>query len=493
MSFVPLPIEDEVPKRPDCHSRPRHNIQSPAIHLLDSALTPPTLCPAQKCATVRRKVGEFTTSATRLKGTALKKILFLVAAMFVATVVLAACSNDPEATSTPERQQTTPTAEPSPAPTAEPSPTPTDEPSPTSTQAPTPRPTPTPDPSTGISTDPVVSGEDTLSVECPTDGTLDSAAEIISCSALAAEQVSSFSFDAVIDLFALFPLGEDTGDEASLRLSGTMALPDRLRFQVSFGPEGEMFTISGVQIGSDTYVQEPESGLWFRGAPEDASLLTSLQLVGMFLTPSDPTVSLNGTTDLDDGSTAYLMVSEQPPLGGEAGFFLGSGTTVSTLVDVADFLIREVSISTEGLDGESMDFISISYHGYNEVVVIEPPADYLPLPEEPIGPGPDEPPMVVGLARNDDGDVEVLFSKPVFVEGSVDLYVLDPATGGWGLPLIGGSGTNTLTFDADAEGRPSLVLGESQIPWLAFADAESHLVGSEGTRASLSFDVWTYE
>ena len=62
--------------------------------------------------------------------------------------------------------------------------------------------------------------------------------------------------------------------------------------------------------------------------------------------------------------------------------------------------------------------------------------------------------MVVGLTRNDDGDVEVMFSEPVFAEGDVELYVLDPETGGWGLPLLGGSGSDTLTFDADAEDRP---------------------------------------
>ena len=40
------------------------------------------------------------------------------------------------------------------------------------------------------------------------------------------------------------------------------------------------------------------------------------------------------------------------------------------------------------------------------------------------------------LRGNDDSDVEVMFSEPVFVEGDVELYVLDPETGGWGLPLL---------------------------------------------------------
>ena len=101
--------------------------------------------------------------------------------------------------------------------------------------------------------------------------------------------------------------------------------------------------------------------------------------------------------------------------------------------------------------------------------------------------------MVVDLTRNDDGDIEVMFSEPVFVEGEVTLYVLDPATGGWELPLLGGSGTDTLTFDADAEGRPSLILGESQIAGISFPDFNSNLVDSEGARVNPNIDLWTYE
>ena len=330
-------------------------------------------------------------------------------------------------------------------------------------------------------------------MECPPDGTLDSAAAISSCSALAVQQVNSFSFNAAIDLLALFPVEEAGGDEGFIRLSGSMVQPDRLRFQINLGPDAEMIEISGVIVGSDTYVQDPESRLWFKGTPPDADFLASLQMVGMLMLPTDPAVSLNGTVDLDDGSMAYLIVSDQPAQGSEAGFPLGSGSTVTRVVGVADFLIREVRVAAEGLDGETRDLITISYNGYNETANIEPPADYLPLPDEAMDTGAPESPMVVGLTRNDDGDVEVMFSEPVFVEGDVELYVLDPDTGGWGLPLLGGSGTDTLTFNADAEDRPSLVLGESQIAGLSFPDSDSNLVDSEGTWVNLNFDLWTYE
>ena len=63
------------------------------------------------------------------------------------------------------------------------------------------------------------------------------------------------------------------------------------------------------------------------------------------------------------------------------------------------------------------------------------------------------------------------FSEPVHVEGKVELYVLDPQTGGWGLPLLGGSGTDTLTFDADAVDGRELIVGESQIGGIAFPEA----------------------
>ena len=405
----------------------------------------------------------------------MKKIFYLIAAISLATVVLAACGGEPEATSTPEPPTPTPTAVPTATPTAVPTSVPTTE------------------PAVGISPDVELSGEGTLSVECPTDGTLDSAAAVSSCSALAVQQVNSFSFNAEIVLLALFPVEEAGGDEGSMRLSGSIVQPDRLRFQINLGPDSEMIEISGVIVGSDTYVQDPESRLWFKGTPPDADLLTSLQLVGMLMLPTNPAVSLNGTIDLDDGSMGYLIVSDQPAQGSEAGFPLGSGTTVTRVVGVADFLIREVRVAAKGLDGETRDIMTISYHGYNETARIEPPADYLTLPDEAMDTGAPEAPMVVGLTRNDDGDVEVMFSEPVFVEGDVELYVLDPDTGGWGLPLLGGSSTDTLTFDADAEDRPSLVLGESQIAGLSFPDSESNLVDSEGTLANLNFDLWTYK
>ena len=418
----------------------------------------------------------------------MKKILYLAAVLSVVVVALAACESEPDPTSTPVPPTPTPTAAPTNTPTAVPTPVPTSTPTPTNT------PTPTPEPTTGLSPDTVVSGGENLAVvDCPTDGSLDSAAAVASCSAAALEDVRSFSFEGVIDLLALFPLGESDGGEAAMRLSGAMIRPDRLRYRIDIGPEEEIASITGVQIGMDVYVQDPDSGLWFKGAPADSDSLGALQLVGMFMTPIDPGISLEGTANLDDGTSVYRLVSSQPALGSEALFFSGTGISMMVLVGTADFLTREVRISAETADGETSDFIALSYHGYNEALEIEAPASYMELPDTTTDFGAPGPPMVVSLTRNGEGDVEVMFNEPVFVEGSVELYVLEPSTGGWGLPLLGGSGTNTLTFEADAEGRPALVLGESQIAGFTFPDFDSNLVDAEGTWADLNFEIWTYE
>ena len=137
--------------------------------------------------------------------------------------------------------------------------------------------------------------------------------------------------------------------------------------------------------------------------------------------------------------------------------------------------------------------MSMSYSGYNEPVEIEAPAEYSALPDEMMQSGSPGAATVEGLIKNEQGNVEVKFNKPVQVQGAVELYVLEPKTGGWGLPLLSGSGTDTFTFDADAEGRPALIVGESQIAGFAFPDQESRLTDSDGTGVNLNIELWTYE
>ena len=85
------------------------------------------------------------------------------------------------------------------------------------------------------------------------------------------------------------------------------------------------------------------------------------------------------------------------------------------------------------------------------------------------------------------------FSELVYVQGEVELYVPDPETGGWGLPFLGGSGTDTLTFDADAEDRPALIEGENQIDGIAFPTADSQIADSDGDWPIIDFEPWTYQ
>ena len=136
-------------------------------------------------------------------------------------------------------------------------------------------------------------------------------------------------------------------------------------------------------------------------------------------------------------------------------------------------------MALDDVDGGSPDLLTVRRHGYNEAGEMGPPARYATVPEESMGPGAPGLPTVLGLARNGDGDVLVTFSRPVHAGGEVELYALrqacprpwgevelyalDPATGGWGLPLLGGSGTAVFTFDSDAEDRLPPVLGESQV------------------------------
>ena len=291
-------------------------------------------------------------------------------------------------------------------------------------------------------------------------GVLDNAATILSCGMQAIQQVESFSFDGSVDLLALFPFDGAVPGEGAIRGNGAVVTPDKLQFTVSMEADGEKIEINGLTIGRDAYVQNPESGQWFKGVPPDADFLGSIQMVGLLVTPrrpfqipNDPNAALKETVELEDGTKGYAIVSDQTgPGSGMSGLGLPGGS-LTWIVGVDDFLTREVRVSVEGLSDEPLDIISMSYRGYNESFDIEPPAEYSALPGDLMQSGPPGVAMVVGLTKNHDGDVEVKFDKPVQVQGVVELYVLEPKTGGWGLPLLGGSGTDTLTFDADAEGR----------------------------------------
>ena len=401
----------------------------------------------------------------------LNRRLVLVLAAALALVALVACGGDDSDT----LEQSKPAAAAETAPTAAP------------TAAAEPTPTPTPSAPAG------------LAAECLPGGALEDAATISSCAEQALQQVTGFSFEGEFNLLAIFSGlapeagGAAAGPEGLIRLSGAIVRPDRLKVEISFGPEGEAIQVAAVVIGEDTYFRDPEANIWFKGTPPDSDFLSTVQMVGMLQLPRDSGGVLGESVDLDDGTTGYVLSYDQAgQQSGMEGLGLPGGNLVLT-VGADDFLTREVRVTLEAASGDAPDIIAIRYHSYDTPAEIEPPAQYIPIPEGAMEAGPPAEAMVVGLARNADGDVEVTFSEAVLIEGQVELYVIDPATGGWTLPLLDGSGTTVLTFDADAEDRPSLVLGESEIAGFVFPTPDSQMTDAEGERLDLTFDVWTYE
>ncbi len=302
----------------------------------------------------------------------MKRIVYVAAALFMAAVILVACGGDPEPTATPE-----PTDVPSIPPTTQPSAPAAEATPPPPTDQPTTPPTsvPTPDPAAGLSPDVDTSGY--LSAQCAPDGTLDSAAVVTSCGILAAEQIENVSFVAEVDLPSLFPVDGSGGSDFSMTLSGIVARAGRLQFEMVLNIAGATSTTNGVFIGNDTYFQNPESSEWYEGDPPDTEFLTALQLVGFLIAPNDPTASFDGIVDLDDGSRGYVLISEFAGQGGGTGLAPGSAGSVTRTVDATDFLTRKVIVAEQGSDGETRDFITITYSGYNEPYELEPPDELL--------------------------------------------------------------------------------------------------------------------
>ena len=427
----------------------------------------------------------------------IKLRLCLIFAIAVVIVGIAACGDD--STTTTQPRSVEPTSVPTAVPTTAPMPTATAMPTPEPTAAPTATPPPPPTATAVPEPASILGAGSNLSEDCLPGGVLDNAATILSCGMQAIQQVESFSFDGSVDLLALFPFDGAVPGEGAIRMNGAVVTPDKLQFTVSMEADGEKIEINGLTIGRDAYVQDPESGQWFKGVPPDADFLAdvdflaSIQMVGLLQIPNDPNAALKETVELEDGTKGYAIVSDQTgPGSGMSGLGLPGGS-LTWIVGVDDFLTREVRVSVEGLSDGPLDIISMSYRGYNESFDIEPPAEHSALPGDLMQSEPPGVAMVVGLTKNDEGDVEVMFDKSVQVQGTVELYVLEPKTGGWGLPLLDGSGTDTLTFDADAEGRPALVAGESQVAGFSFPDQESRLVDSDGTGVNLNIELWTYE
>ena len=306
----------------------------------------------------------------------MKRLVYVAAALFMAAVIFVACGGDPEPTATPEPTDvpSIPPTTQSSAPTAEATPPPpTDQPTTPPTSVPTSTPYPTASPSPDVDT----SGY--LSAQCVPDGTLDSAAVVTSCGILAAQDIESVSFVAEVDLLSLFPVDGSGGSDFSMTLNGIMVQAGRLQFDMVLNIAGATSTLGGVYIGNDTYFKNPDSGQWYEGDPPDTEFLTALQMVGFLISPNDPTATFDDIVDLEDGSRGYVLISEFAGQGGGTGLAPGSAGSVTRTVDATDFLTRKVVVAEQGSDGETRDFITITYSGYNEPYELEPPDELLSL------------------------------------------------------------------------------------------------------------------
>ena len=348
------------------------------------------------------------------------------------------------------------------------------------------------DPTTRIDPGVTDSGGIILADGCTAGGTLDDATTVIACNTQAMQQYESFSFDATFNLLAVLSVegAPEGAGEGLIRLSGGVLLPDKLQYIVSLGPAGQTIDTNGVTIGADSYFQDPASMQWVKGAPPDDALLSVTQMVGLLYLPNDVPTTLGETVTLDDGTKGYVLVTEPPAeqSGEMGGMDLLSAGNLTRVVGADDFLTGEVRVSVAGLGGEAGDVVTIRYQGFGEPLSIEPPENYIELPPEALSSGVQGLATVLGLARNGDGNVEVTFSRPVFVQGKIVLYVLEPSTGGWELPLLSGSGTDTLIFSAAPEGKPALIVGETQIAWIGFG-SDTQLVDANGVRANDLFDA----
>ena len=382
-------------------------------------------------------------------------------------------------------------------------PTPVPEPVPTEVPTAVPEPTSTPELAQAGQVAPVGTGdiEVELPAECLTDGSLTDADLIISCADESTRQLRSVEVNVRLDLGALFMGLAPPGAEPipAIEMKIISVFPDDFSAVLNVPESGE---VSVILIGGVAYLNEPMSDGWMKFTEIPAELSDMLRTADtfqeQFLGPDSGPVEWNDVALSDDGSK--YMLSFNPQVGDSEPSLLGPSDMASEIqvtLSADTFLYDSLALVVLDEEGAGPKIFDIQYSRHNGSITIEPPSEYTEVGSMlpgggMVGPGPADTSNVVGLARNEAGDVELRFSGPVTVNGDVTLYVIDPATGGWELPMLGGSGTDTLTFDASPEGRPSLIPGESVIPGLIFASAESEILDSDGNPVNPVFDEWVY-
>lgn len=408
-----------------------------------------------------------------------------------------AATTEPAPTATQSPQPTI-VPSPTPAPTSTPQPNPTpipaDTPIPTPTESPTPAPETRSEDSKPDAAAPIEATESDLPPECLTDGSLTDAKLISSCSHGAMSRLQSLKIDVDFNLAAMLPGELPQGAELPrMQLQVARVFPDDFSV-VMTAPGGE--TLQFIIAGGATYINDGMSGVWVKipqARSEADAMLMSLNMVERQMQDLDnPDILWNEVLLSDDGSK--YTVSYRPPA--EQSAMQTPPLEIKLVIDARSFLQHSVSALIIDAQGMSHKMGDVRYSAHDEPFTIEPPESYIEgdasLMPQPGSDGAAAAPEVVSLSKNSEGNVEVTFSAPVTLIGQVGLHVPDPSTGGWVLPYTGGSGSNTLTFDAAPPDSQSLTPGESLIVGFTFDAPESDLIDDNGQPVNLNFEPWVY-
>ena len=413
-----------------------------------------------------------------------------------AATVQAAVTPDPVSTST-QTQLSTPATSPTQIPTSTPRPTPAPEPTASPTPARVESPTPVPEAKVEDSTS---ATEDAMAAELPpeclTDGSLTDPKLIASCSFEAMGRLRSVKVDVNFNLGAIL-LGELPPDAElpEIQMQVARVFPDEFSITMT-GPDGEIMQF--IFADGESYVNDVMSGGWVKipNTPEDtAAMLLSLNMVEQQMQElNNPDIVWQEVVLSDDGS--QYIVAFQPPI--EQAGMQAPPLLTQLVIDIQHFLHDSVFVLIVDAEGMSNKIAEFQYSSHNEPFTIDAPESYVEADASMFPPGSgnfggnSDVPEVVALTKNGDGDVEVTFSEPVTLIGEVGLYVREPSTGGWSLPYIDGSGTETLIFAAASADNPPLIPGESFIAGLKFDSPESDLLDEDGQVANPTFEEWTY-
>lgn len=399
--------------------------------------------------------------------------------------------------STPPTPVPSPTAEPTSTPQATPTPEPTAEPTPAPVESPTPEAQPKAEEPKADATPTEAAMQSDLPPECIADGSLTDAKLVASCSHDAMSRLRTVKVDVDFNLAAMLPGGLPPGAEVpSMQLQIARVFPNDFSV-VTTAPSGEMLQI--IFTGGASYINDGVSNVWVKiqqAQGDIDAMLMSLNMVEQQMQDLDnPNIAWSDVLLSDDGSR--YTVSYQPPV--EQSAMQTPPLEVQLVIDTRSFLQHSASVLIIDAQGMSYKIADLNYGSHDEPFTIEPPDDFIegdaalmPAPGSDGASGAPGVAEVVALSKNGEGNVDVTFSQPVTLIGQVGLHVPDPSTGGWVLPYIGGSGSDTLTFDAVPPDSPALIPGESLIVGFTFDAPESNLIDENGQPVYLNFEPWVY-